>query len=443
MKSLLAQTRSFPAPVRLLMVNQFAINLAFYMLMPYLAAHLSDDLGLAAWTVGLVLGVRNLSQQGMFLIGGTIADRLGYKAPILAGCVLRTLGFALLGWVDSLPALLAASAATGFAGALFNPAVRAYLAVEAGERRVDAFATFNVYYQAGMLLGPLVGLALLAADFRLVCTVAAAIFAALSVMQARALPRRYGADAEGRAAEGRAAEGHAGEGRAGEGHEEGRAAGGVWAQWRQVAANRPFLLFSAAMIGSYVLTFQVYLALPLAADAALGANGTKATSGLFVVSAGVAVAGQLRLTGWAKRRFTSQQALIVGLCAMGAAFLPLALAPSSSAPAVLGALVAAVALLAAAGAVVYPFEMDTVVALSGQKLIATHYGLYNTVSGLGITLGNLACGALWDYAHAHGAAWLLWLTLAATGVGCAVAVAVLARAGRLTAPGQAPQPSTA
>ncbi|MGK7235491.1 MFS transporter [Streptomyces hygroscopicus] len=423
MKRLLAQTRSFPPPVRLLMVNQFAINLAFYMLMPYLAAHLSGELGLAAWAVGLVLGVRNLSQQGMFLIGGTVADRLGRKAPILAGCVLRTLGFALLGWVDSLPALLVASAATGFAGALFNPAVRACLAVEAGERRVDAFATFNVYYQAGMALGPLVGLALLAADFRWVCTVAAAIFAALSVLQARALPRGYGAAAGDRRA--------------------GPAAGGVWAQWRQVAANRPFLLFSVAMTGSYLLAFQVYLALPLAADAALGADGTKATSGLFVVSAGVAVAGQLRLTGWAKRRFTPQQALIAGLAGMGAAFLPLALAPSSSTLAVLGALVAAVALLAAAGAVAYPFEMDTVVALSGQKLVATHYGFYNTVSGLGITLGNLACGALWDHVHARGATWLMWLALSATGAGCAGAVAALARSGRLTASARTPQPSAA
>ena len=35
------------------------------------------------------------------------------------------------------------------------------------------------------------------------------------------------------------------------------------AQWRGILANRPFLLFSVAMIGSYVLSFQVYLALPL------------------------------------------------------------------------------------------------------------------------------------------------------------------------------------
>ncbi|GGS23354.1 putative ABC transport system membrane protein [Streptomyces humidus] len=408
MKHLWRQTRSFPRGARLLMGNQFAINLAFYMLMPYLAAHLSDGLGLAAWAVGLVLGVRNFSQQGMFLIGGTLADRLGYKIPIMAGCLLRTLGFGLLGWVDDLPALIAASAATGFAGALFNPAVRAYLATEAGERRVDAFATFNVYYQAGMLLGPLVGLALLAADFRLVCTVAAAVFAALTLLQWRALPGRRG----GPATTDRES---------------------VLAQWRAVVANRPFLLFSVAMIGSYVLTFQVYLALPLAASETLGAEGTAVTSGLFVVSAAVAVVGQLRLTSWAKRRWQPSDALVRGLVAMGLAYAPLAFSPRGSSTAVLTALVVAVVLLAAGSAVVYPFEMDTVVALSGDRLVATHYGLYNTFSGLGITLGNLATGALWDYARRHDARWLPWTVLTAIGLACAASVAGLARTGRLGA----------
>ncbi|MFD9379352.1 MFS transporter [Streptomyces sp. NPDC059999] len=413
MKALWHQTASFTPAVRLLMANQFAINLAFYMLMPYLAAHLAGSLGLAAWAVGLVLGVRNLSQQGMFLIGGTLADRYGYKAPIMAGCLLRTLGFALLGRVDTLPALIVASAATGFAGALFNPAVRAYLAAEAGERRVDAFATFNVYYQAGMLLGPLVGLALLAADFRAVCAAAALIFAALTLLQWRALPARGGNAAPGGPSE------------------------GVRAQWRTVAANRPFLLFSIAMIGSYVLTFQVYLALPLAAGDALGdVAGTRATSGLFVVSAAVAVAGQLRLTGWAKRHWSAGQALVRGLAVMGLAFLPLVITPSGAPYLSLVSLTVAVVLLAMGGAIVYPFEMDTVVALSGDRLVATHYGLYNTISGLGITLGNLVTGALWDFAVRQQALWITWLALTATGLGCATAVAALSRTGRLTPPAQ-------
>ena len=165
----LAQYRSFPTPVRLLLLNQLTINVGFYMLVPYLAAHLSGELGLATWMVGLVLGVRNFAQQGMFLLGGSLADRFGYKRLIVAGCALRTTGFGLLGVVDTVPTLIIASAATGFAGALFNPAVRAYLALDAGERRVEAFALFSVFYQAGILVGPLIGLALTGVAFSLTC----------------------------------------------------------------------------------------------------------------------------------------------------------------------------------------------------------------------------------------------------------------------------------
>ena len=124
------QFRTFDRPSQILMVNQFTINLGFYMLMPYLAGYLAGPLGLAAWVIGFVLGVRNFSQQGLFLVGGTLADRFGYKPMIIAGCVLRTVGFGLLAFASSLPLIVLASALTGFAGALFNPAVRAYLAAD-------------------------------------------------------------------------------------------------------------------------------------------------------------------------------------------------------------------------------------------------------------------------------------------------------------------------
>ncbi|MFD5328154.1 MFS transporter [Streptomyces sp. NPDC127092] len=388
------RSRSFEPAVRLLFLNQLTINLGFYMLMPYLAAHLADGLGMAAWAVGLVLGARNLSQQGMFLVGGALADRLGFKPLIVAGCALRTAGFGALAFAQSLPMLIAASLATGLAGALFNPAVRAYLAAEAGEeRRVEAFALFNTYYQAGILLGPLIGVALTGVSFRLTCVVAALLFAALTLVQLRHLPVRHEDGAPG---------GPGGQARG---------------QFRTVLANRVFWLFSLAMTGSYVLSFQVYLALPLAA------GGTAATTALFAVSALVALAGQLRITAWCKARLSRERCLVLGLALMGAAFLvPAALGRS------LPALLLCAAVLAVANAVLYPFEMDTVVALSEGRWVATHYGLYNTVCGVGITLGNLGTGALLDVTGWSAAPWLV---LCAVGLGCAAAMAALARGGRL------------
>jgi MFS family permease len=419
---LLIQVRSYERSVQLLMVNQFTINLGFYMLMPYLAAHLSGTLGLAGWIVGLVLGVRNFSQQGMFLVGGTLADRFGYKPMIVAGCVLRTLGFATLGLVDSLPALLAASAATGLAGALFNPAVRAYLAADAGERRVEAFALFNVFYQAGILLGPLVGMVLTGVDFRVTCLVAAGIFALLSVVQIRALPARRSEDAK---------------------RQDGDSGQGVLAQWRGILANRPFLLFSVAMIGSYVLSFQVYLALPLEVRR-LGGDGefgTAAVAMLFAVSGLTTILGQTRVTAWCKVRYEPGQALVRGLAAMGLAFVPLLLATAVPVPeSGIGLwLLAAVpptlaALLLAIGTMIaYPFEMDTIVRLSRDRLVATHYGLYNTICGVGITVGNLGTGAALDAARAAGMPALPWIALIVLGLACAAALYGLHRTGRLAA----------
>ncbi|MDX2562215.1 MFS transporter [Streptomyces sp. TX20-6-3] len=391
------QSRTFEPAVRLLFLNQLTINLGFYMLMPYLAAHLADGLGMAAWAVGLVLGARNLSQQGMFLVGGALADRLGFKPLIVAGCALRTAGFGALAFAQSLPTLIAASLATGLAGALFNPAVRACLAAEAGEeRRVQAFALFNVHYQAGILLGPLVGVALTGVSFRLTCVVAAVLFAGLTLVQLRYMPAR----AERRERDG-----------------EGRG------QFRTVLSHRTFWLFSLAMTGSYVLSFQVYLALPLAA------GGTGPTTALFVVSALVALAGQLRITAWCKRRLSRERCLVLGLGLMGGAFL----FPAALGRGLVGPLLCAV-VLAVANAVLYPYEMDTVVALSRGRWVATHYGLYNTVCGIGITLGNLGTGALLDVT---GWSALPWLVLCAVGLGCAAAMALLARGGRL-AEGAAP-----
>lgn len=57
------------------------------------------------------------------------------------------------------------------------------------------------------------------------------------------------------------------------------------------------------------------------------------------------------------------------------------------------------------------------------------------------TSGTLGTGALWDFAGRHGATWLTWAALTATGTACAAAVAALARTGRLTAP--RPQPVAA
>ncbi|GAT71003.1 MFS transporter [Planomonospora sphaerica] len=425
MKATVAQVRSFNRPIRLLLVNQLTINVGFYMLMPYLALHLSGELGLAVWLVGLILGVRNLSQQGMFLLGGSLADRIGYKPMITAGLGLRSVGFTLFGLAESLPWLITASALTGLAGALFNPAARAYLAQEAGERKVEAFAVFNVFYQTGIMVGPLIGLLLGGVAFRLTCLVAAGLFTVLAVVQIRALPGRSGSRAGAQAS--------------------------MLHDWRQVIGDRPFLLFSLAMIGSYVLNFQVYLGLPIEVRRLTGSE--LGVTLLFMLSGVLAIVGQVRITAWARQRWTAGQAMARGLGLMGASFVPLALAASLALASpgtaswqahalALAPVLLATGLLSLAVMIVYPFEMATIAALGGERMMGTYYGFYNTLSGLGIAVGNLLTGAALDAGRQAGTPGLPWWAMAAVGGACAVAVLALDRSGRLE-PGRQPQATPA
>ena len=89
--------------------------------------------------------------------------------------------------------------------------------------------------------------------------------------------------------------------------------------------------------------------------------------------------------------------------------------------------------------IAYPFEMDTIVRLSGDRLVATHYGLYNTICGIGITLGNLLTGAALDAAREAGMPELPWIALTVLGLACALALYGLHRTGRLRAPVSEPQ----
>ncbi len=344
------------------------------------------------------------------MVGGTLADRVGYKPLIVAGCLLRTGGFALLVVAHSLPAVLIASAATGFAGALFNPAVRAYLAADSGDRRVEAFAVFNVFYQAGILLGPLVGVVLVAVDFRVTAASAAAVFAVLTVAQLLALPE-HSADSTPQKTS-------------------------VLDDWRVVLGNRSFLLFAAAMIGSYVLSFQVYLALPLQASLLTKRYQSLLVAGVFVVSGLVAVAGQLRITGWFAARWGRGRSVAIGVAILASSFVPLTLIPDIDrygAVAAVAALLVSAAMLAVGSAAVFPFEMDTVIALAGGRLVATHYGFYNTIVGVGILAGNLATGWLMGAARQLGVDELVWAGLVLLGIIASWAVHRLDRARHLEA----------
>ncbi|WP_067635932.1 MFS transporter [Nocardia coubleae] len=361
--------------VRLLVLTQLAFNVGFFMVLPYLSVYLTEDLGLRAAFVGAVLGLRTFSQQGMFFVGGSLADRWGVRPVVVAGCLCRITGFVGLAAVTSVPGIVVATVLIGFAGALFSPAVESALATaagSAGRARTEAFALYSAFGQVGAFTGPLLGALLLAADFAVACLVAAGVFVVILLAHLRWLPRTPGAHS-------------------------------TWREgWREVLANKRFLVFAVAMSTQLIAYNQLYLLLPLEVERAWGSQAPLgwffALSSLFVVVA------QLPVT----RRARSAAALPVGLLVMATAFLVMAVCAPARWHGVAGLIPAAVfvLLLALGQMIVLPVSRDMVGRIAGERRLGSYYGLLASIGGVGVLIGSVVTGVLIDLVPGGSAPWV-------------------------------------
>jgi MFS family permease len=370
--------------------------------------------------VGLVLGMRTFSQQGLYVIGGTFSDRLGYKSVIAGGCTLRMAGFLLFGYANSLSTVLVAALLSGLGGSLFAPAARAYIASESGDQRVEAFSLFQVSEGLGACLGPLLGVALIQVSFQWVSIVASAIFFVLTVLQLLSLPRR---DQIGSTAP-----------------------RPVLDEWREVLANREFVAFAVGMVACLTLSNQLYLSLPLEVRRLTGNDS--ATGMLFTMSALLSILTQVHITAYAKAHWRPLQAITLGLTCMAAAFVPMLVAgpflPLDAAPIATSAVetahvflikainlspaVLSAALLSFGTMTLQPFVLSLIPVLGGNRLLGTYFGFYYMVQGIGVIVGNLAIGVAFDLGQSWGVTSVPWLLL--LGLGLASALSIMALDGR-------------
>ncbi|MGW4252403.1 MFS transporter [Streptomyces californicus] len=377
---------SAPTPyLRLLTATQFAFNIGFYAVLPYLATHLGSGLGMAGWLVGLVLGLRTFSQQGLFVVGGALTDRYGPRPVVLAGCALRIAGFGWLAFAGSTATVIAAVLLIGFAAALFSPAVESEAAREAvrheratGSPRAHVLALFSAAGQAGAFLGPLLGslLLLLGGGFRAACLAGAIVFVAVLAGHARLMPHRERVrdvpEAETAATTPTA--------------QPGRPA------LRAVFANRAFLLLCLAYSGYLVAYNQLYLSLPVEVQRATGSEA--ALGWLFALSSLLVVTVQLPLTRFSARRIAPRTALITGLAVVAAGFAAVPLTPAGPR----GLLPAAtfVVLLTLGQMLLVPAARGLVPDLVEDRQLGLATGALSSVSGIAVLAGSAATGALLD-----------------------------------------------
>ncbi|MDH6566645.1 MFS family permease [Streptomyces sp. SAI-117] len=376
--------------LRLLILTQLAFNVGFFAVLPFLAEHLGQAVGMAGWLVGFVLGLRTFSQQGLFVVGGALADRYGIRPVVLAGCVLRIAGFAWLGYAERTGAVIGAVLLIGFAAALFSPAVESEVArqavvhEQAGGRRTRVLALFTVAGQAGAFVGPLLGALLLSVDFRTVCLAGAGIFLLVLARHAWLLPQHV------------------------PGRERVRPAGGLGVLVR----NRRFLALCCAY-GAYLLAYnQLYLALPEEVERATGSQS--ALAWLFALSSLLVVTAQLPVTRWAGSRLSLRRSMLAGLLLIGAGF---AVVAGGTGTAGLLPCAVFVVLLTFGQMLVAPVARAWVPDLAEPGRLGLYTGALSSVSGLIVLIGSSVTGALLDAGLPAAVPWLVLAAVPVAAVG--------------------------
>lgn len=390
-----------PFELRLLLVTQFAFNVGFYLVVPFLAAHLEHDLDLAGWVVGAVLGLRTFSQQGMFVVGGALADRFGVRTSILVGCLVRIAGFVLLGLAGGLAAVTLGVVLVGLAAALFSPATEAAITAHGGSleasggpSRAEVVGLEAMATRLGSVVGPALGGVLLVVPFTTTCLVAAGVFGLIWLAHLCWLRTPAPVNAPG-----------------------------VRESLRAVLAHRGFLAF-AVIHASYLLTYNMlYLALPV--ELARAGAPSAAITWFFMLAAVVVMLAQLPVTRWTAT-WTVGARLRVGYLLLASCFLPVASVASwqplagpwrHAAPALM------VVLLHLGQVLVLPMGREVVARLAGEQRLGTFLGALSSLGGLAVLLGGVLFGAVLDLARVpRPDSWLAWCAMALPPLASALAV---------------------
>ncbi|WP_299643691.1 MFS transporter [uncultured Chloroflexus sp.] len=373
----------------LLIVINFMMYAGFFMVIPLVSVHYVQTLGFAAVTVGIALALRQLVQQGVSVGGGVLSDRFGGRSLITAGVLVRAAGFASLAFANTPPFLFFAMLLSALGGALFEAPSRAGIATLTTEdERARAFSINGVGGGLGMVIGPFTGSLLLEFGFSTVALAAAACFALIGAMSLLLPPIETATDRS-------------------------RLGFGL----RLALHDRPFLIFTALLMGFWYMWVQLTISLPLAGERL--ANAADAVRWIYGVNAGMTVILQLPLIGFLERWLRPLSILILGIALMALGLGMVALADSF--PRLIGCVI----VFTLGTLLATPSQQSVTAALADPRALGSYFGVNALALAVGGGLGNLSGGLLIDLANALQAPALPWIAFTCIGLASAIGLMIL------------------
>ena len=331
------------------------------MVIPLMAVHYVDHLGWAAGTLGIILAIRQFTQQGLTTIFGVLADRVGPRVLISIGMFTRSIGFAAMAYAESFPAVLGAALVVAVGGSMFEaPVQAAAAALTYPDERRRFYARLGVIGGIGTTIGTQVGALLIGFDFAFVCFAGAIAFFTIFLVVTFMMPSVL----------------------ASVGSES--AISGI----TTVVRDRTFIRYVAVITGYWFAWTQFGLTITLAAVAITGTE--RAVSWIYLVNALVTVSLGYTLPRLLERWLTPLQMQITGVATIGGGLLLVGLA--SGVPGVLLA-----AGVCATGAVMARPGQETVLAnLASPAARGTYFGFAALSLAIGGGLGNYLGGVIYD-----------------------------------------------
>ena len=126
---------------------------AFYGLYVVLSLHLTSVVGLDDAQAGDVMALYAFFRLGP-LIGGVIADRIGFKNALAVSLAIYAVGYAVLGLAHDASIASLSIVLIGVAGALFKPIITGTVVrTSPPGRQTEGFATFYRTVNAGSVIG--------------------------------------------------------------------------------------------------------------------------------------------------------------------------------------------------------------------------------------------------------------------------------------------------
>lgn len=389
-----------------MLVSTFLMWGGFFMVVPLISVHYVDGLGWAAAAIGIVLAVRQLTQQGLAVFGGVLSDRFGPKKLICGGLVIRAIGFAAMAWAYSFPLLMLAAILAALGGALFEaPRSAAIAALTNESNRARFYSLTGVVGGLGMTLGPLLGAVLLRVDFSFVCLAAAASFFLNFVVTLLLLPNVRGT-ADGQ-----------------------RLTAGL----SLALHDRPFIAFTVLLIGFWFLWSQLTIALPLAATSMTGS--TDSVGVLYALNSSLIVVLQYPLLRILERWLRPLTILCIGMAVMTTGLAAVAAATT------LPTLLVCVGIFSVGGMLVSPTMQTVTAELAIPSAVGAYFGVNMLSLALGGGLGNSVGGWMYGFSHELGWPQLPWLVCGLVGAVATIGLTLLAWARRRIAVEQ-PAPAT-